>query len=483
MSRPPPKIGGQSGAAKENGSSALDFRLLSGVMILTSRARRSPPRRPAAARRLAFIAALVLAASSSSCSVFISLPMTPRLQNLSEEMVFAMAPAPEWPQVVADNPATAPVDISCGVGPRTTTGLLYAAISVRGRPPSAALAPLNVSVVLDRSGSMAGAPFRNMLIAAQTFIAQLRDGDRVSVIAFSDGVYEAVPPVVINAATRPAAIAGVQALQDGGGTYFSGGMLAGLAEVFSAFQEWQVNQVILFSDGQPNIGITSSPELTRIAGARRRARRQHHHDRLRHGPRRAPDAGPGRRVGRQLLLRRQPQRHAGHLPARGGRDPAQRRARDRHRSRLPPGLQLEEVIGYDYVVVGQPRLRAPRHRASRGGALRGLPLPPGERRANPLRRGLRGSHAARALRRLVRADDTPARTAAATTGRWSWPGAPRRRRACRRRWPGQTPAASRSSSRSSATRAGPSRPYGRRWDHRRGPTRTTCCCRRRPTWA
>ena len=102
------------------------------------------------AGRLALAAALVLAAASSGCAVFISLPVTPRMQNLSEEMVFAMAPAPEWPQPVADDPATAPVDINCGIGPRTSTGLLYAAISVRGRPPSAALAPLNVSVVLDR---------------------------------------------------------------------------------------------------------------------------------------------------------------------------------------------------------------------------------------------------------------------------------------------------------------------------------------------
>ena len=38
-----------------------------------------------------------------------------------------------------------------------------------------------------------------------------------------------------------------------------------LAEVFGAFQEWQVNQVVLFSDGQPNIGITSSYELARIS--------------------------------------------------------------------------------------------------------------------------------------------------------------------------------------------------------------------------
>ena len=54
---------------------------------------------------------------------------------------------------------------------------------------------------------MAGDPFRNMIGAAETFVNQLRDGDRVSVIAFSDGVYEAVPPIVIDPNTRGAAVA------------------------------------------------------------------------------------------------------------------------------------------------------------------------------------------------------------------------------------------------------------------------------------
>jgi len=292
------------------------------------------------------------ALSSGGCMMFISLPNTPRLQNLSEEMVFSMAPAAEWPQPVADNPATAPVDIGCGIGPKTSTGLLYAAIGVRGRAPAAALAPLNVSLVLDRSGSMAGDPFRNMLIAADTFVAQLRDGDRISVIAFSDGVYEAVPPVVINPATRAAAIASIHSLQDGGGTYFSGGLLAGLAEVFSAFQEWQVNQVILFSDGQPNIGITSTPELARISA--RAAERgvsvttigfgMDHDELLMQG---IADASGGNYyyVDSPRDMPAIFQREAGAILRSAAR------GTDIDLT-IPPGLVLEEVIGYDYVVVG-----------------------------------------------------------------------------------------------------------------------------------
>jgi hypothetical protein len=291
---------------------------------------------------------------AGGCTVLLmtSMPSTPRLENLTEEMVFSMAPAPDWPQPQPDNAANAPVDVSCGIGPRTSTGLLYAAISVRGRPAANALAPLNISLVLDRSGSMSGAPFQNMLMAAETFIGQLRDGDRVSVVAFSNGVFEAGPPVVIDGNTRAGAIAGVRALRDGGGTNFSGGMLAGLAEVFSAFQEWQVNQLVLFSDGQPNIGITSSTELARIAA--RAAERgvsittigfgMEHDELLMQG---IADASGG-----NYYYVDNPQDMSGIFQREAGailRSAA--RATDVDLS-LPAGLQLEEVIGYDYVVAG-----------------------------------------------------------------------------------------------------------------------------------
>lgn len=288
--------------------------------------------------------------SSAGCSVLVSLPTTPRLQALTEEQVFSMAPPPEWPQPQADDPAHAAVDVACGVGPRTTTNVVYAAVSVRGRPSTGPLAPLNVSLVLDRSGSMAGDPFRNMKIAAESFVNQLRDGDRVSVVAFSDGLWEVVPSVVLNPTTRAAAIAGIRTLEDGGGTFFSGGMLAGLAEVFSAYADWNVNQVILFSDGQPNIGITESSELARI-GARAAERGvavttigfgAAHDELLMAG---IADASGGNYyyVDSPGDMPNIFQREAGAILRSAARGTDIDVA-------VPPGLELEDVIGYDYVV-------------------------------------------------------------------------------------------------------------------------------------
>ena len=310
----------------------------------------APTRRPL---RFPFVLALVASTlGATGCTVFVQLPSTPRLAALTEEQVFAMAPPPDWSPPQADNPAQASVDIACGLAPRVSSGVMYGAISVRGRPGSPTLAPLNVSLVLDRSGSMAGEPFRNMLLAAEAFVSQLRDGDRVSVIPFSDGVYEAAPSVVIDANTRNAVIASIRSLRDGGGTFFSGGMLAGLAEVFSAFQPWQLNQVILFSDGEPNIGITSAAELARIS---ERASESgvsvttigfgHLHDELLMQSIADASGGNYYYVDAPADMSAIFQREAGAILRSAAR------ATDVE-MQMPPGLVLDDVMGYDYVVTG-----------------------------------------------------------------------------------------------------------------------------------
>jgi von Willebrand factor type A domain len=313
------------------------------------------PRRANACAGAVLVFVLALAAvalGSVGCATFTPLPTTPRLQALTEDQVFAMAPPPDWAPAQPDAPATAAIDVACGIGPRLSTGTLYSAVSVRGRPGAATLAPLNLALVLDRSGSMSGEPFRNMLLAAETFVGGLRDGDRLSIVPFSDGVYEAVPPVVIDANTRAAAIASIRALGVGGGTFFSGGMLAGLAEVWSGYQPWAINQVVLFSDGQPNIGITSSAELARIA---ERASEsgvsvttigfgQDHDELLMQG---IADASGGNYyyVDAPGDMSAIFQREAGAILRSAAR------ATDVE-VQLPPDLVLEDVVGYDYFVTG-----------------------------------------------------------------------------------------------------------------------------------
>ena len=77
----------------------------------------------------------------------------------------------------------------------------------------------DVTLVLDRSGSMSGEPLRQARLAAAAVVDQLRPSDRVNVLAFDDGVerlYDS--PRKLTAAVRREAQAFITRLSDGGGT-------------------------------------------------------------------------------------------------------------------------------------------------------------------------------------------------------------------------------------------------------------------------
>ena len=96
--------------------------------------------------RLALLSALI---APSGCVMWLQeVPHTPRLENLNSQTVFSMAPPIPWTQVQPDDPAHAPVDVQCGIGPSIGTADLYAAVVVHGRPPSVIEPNTGVSVCL-----------------------------------------------------------------------------------------------------------------------------------------------------------------------------------------------------------------------------------------------------------------------------------------------------------------------------------------------
>ena len=85
--------------------------------------------------------------------------------------------------------------------------------------PDEAVAPKDLTLVLDRSGSMAGEPLRQALAAAENIVARLPAHDRVNVIAFDDDVDPLFArPMGASDATRQTAIDFIRRLRGGGGT-------------------------------------------------------------------------------------------------------------------------------------------------------------------------------------------------------------------------------------------------------------------------
>ncbi|MFO0762750.1 MAG: VWA domain-containing protein [Byssovorax sp.] len=121
-------------------------------------------------------------------------------------------------------------------------------------------APSAVSLVIDTSGSMAGPKMENARASARALVDRLKDGDIVSIVAFSDQVDEKLPPTVLSASSRASINRVIAGLEPLGGTNMFDGLRIGESRCFNAPTTHPVRRVVMISDGIANVG-PSSPEI------------------------------------------------------------------------------------------------------------------------------------------------------------------------------------------------------------------------------
>ena len=156
--------------------------------------------------------------------------------------------------------------------------IVRALLKLEGRAPDAgARVPLDLSLVLDRSGSMAGEKLEAALEAAALAVRRLRPEDVVSVVAYDDEVTTVAPPAT--GAAQASLPAQILAIGPGGCTNLSGGWLRGhdlVAEVRRRARsgggaEGGMHRILLLTDGLANAGITDPALLVGLCEKARAA--------------------------------------------------------------------------------------------------------------------------------------------------------------------------------------------------------------------
>src|SRR5918995_1014067 len=146
-----------------------------------------------------------------------------------------------------------------------------------GQTEGGRAAPLDVALVLDRSGSMQGGKLDLAKEGVDLAVARLRDADRAALVVYDDEVDTVQPLAPATPRLKASLRLALHRVDPGGATYLSGGWVAGchqLAEetpVTNAdSMATRIRRVILLTDGLANVGILDPAVLARHAGELRR---------------------------------------------------------------------------------------------------------------------------------------------------------------------------------------------------------------------
>jgi Ca-activated chloride channel family protein len=129
--------------------------------------------------------------------------------------------------------------------------VLYVLLEAIAEGGAGARLPLNLGVVLDRSGSMYDERRLEFVVEAVKFLVDnLSPDDKVTVVAFADKAQVLTSGAATDKAGAKRAIDDIDLLEIGGGTQMALGMRAAIEEVRRNLTPQRLNRVLVLTDGQ-----------------------------------------------------------------------------------------------------------------------------------------------------------------------------------------------------------------------------------------
>ncbi|MEE2755442.1 MAG: VWA domain-containing protein [Myxococcota bacterium] len=143
-------------------------------------------------------------------------------------------------------------------------GLQGRRIDMSDAPPS------NLVFLIDVSGSMRSADKLPLLVTGfKMLVQQLRPQDQVAIVVYASREGVVLPPT--SGAHKKQIISALDGLQSGGSTAGGAGIQLAYKLAQDNFVEGGTNRVILATDGDFNVGMSSTGELTRLIETKRRS--------------------------------------------------------------------------------------------------------------------------------------------------------------------------------------------------------------------
>jgi len=126
--------------------------------------------------------------------------------------------------------------------------------------------PLNIGLVIDRSGSMGGQKLTDAIAACQRIVGRLTTEDRCTIVTFDSRASLLADGNYVSPAQRTLISTALSMVMPGGSTNLAEGwQLAADTLLTHHARNGYVSRTVLLTDGQANVGMTSEAELSALA--------------------------------------------------------------------------------------------------------------------------------------------------------------------------------------------------------------------------